>query len=98
MRAVVGSLRQVFPYAYVLSVGEAWQAPGASTFVLLASRKPLDAARFQRIAQAGAPPESSVLPEEQFAAYLGSGPAVVLTDDYAPVDQLVARLFVDRGF
>jgi hypothetical protein len=31
-------------------------------------------------------------------AYLASGRQIVLTDDYAPVDNLVARLFVERGF
>jgi hypothetical protein len=30
--------------------------------------------------------------------YLARGRQIVLTDDYAPVDNLVARLFVERGF
>ena len=32
-----------------------------------------------------------------FEAYLRSGRALVLTDDFAPVDQLLAALFVERG-
>jgi len=30
-------------------------------------------------------------------AYLKSGRALTLTDDFAPVDQLLARLFIERG-
>jgi hypothetical protein len=29
--------------------------------------------------------------------YLKSGRALTLTDDFVPVDQLLARLFVERG-
>jgi hypothetical protein len=30
-------------------------------------------------------------------AYVTSGRAITLTDDFVPVDQLLARLFVERG-
>ena len=37
------------------------------------------------------------LPAARLEAYLRSGRALVLTDDFAPVDQLLATLFVERG-
>ena len=37
------------------------------------------------------------LEEARLNAYLQSGRALTLTDDFAPVDQLLARLFVERG-
>jgi hypothetical protein len=37
------------------------------------------------------------MPEARLTAYLASGRALTLTDDFAPVDQLLANLFVERG-
>ena len=37
------------------------------------------------------------MPEARLEAYLRSGRALVLTDDFAPVDQLLANLYVERG-
>jgi hypothetical protein len=36
--------------------------------------------------------------EQMLREYLESGRRIVLTDDYGPVDNLVARLFVERGY
>jgi predicted membrane-bound spermidine synthase len=42
-------------------------------------------------------PRTTPLDEERLNAYLKSGRALTLTDDFAPVDQLLARLFIERG-
>ena len=36
------------------------------------------------------------LEKERLNAYVKSGRALTLTDDFAPVDQLLARLFIER--
>ena len=40
---------------------------------------------------------TTALEEDRLNAYLKSGRALTLTDDFAPVDQLLARLFIERG-
>ena len=40
----------------------------------------------------------NVMPKETMDEWLRSSPSVVLTDDYAPADNLVAPLFVERSF
>ena len=37
------------------------------------------------------------MPDAQLTTYLASGRALTLTDDFAPVDQLLANLFIERG-
>jgi hypothetical protein len=37
------------------------------------------------------------MPDARLRSYLTSGRALTLTDDFAPVDQLLASLFIERG-
>jgi len=41
---------------------------------------------------------AAVQEDAEFAEYLARGRQIILTDDYAPVDNLVAHLFVERGY
>ncbi len=97
MKAFMNSLRQVFPHVYLLSQGEAWKWSSANTYVILASRQPFDSERFQRVVGQNGSTLTKVLPQAELEAYLISGRALTLTDDFVPVDQLVAPLFVERG-
>lgn len=56
-----------------------------STFVIIATRSPLPPIR-----------HAYILPREEVRAYLASHHAIVLTDDYAPVDNMLAPLFTAR--
>ncbi|MDA8216042.1 MAG: fused MFS/spermidine synthase [Dehalococcoidales bacterium] len=98
MKAFANSLREVFPHVYLLAQGKAWLFPDANTYILLASRAPLDVAKFEAVVGKGGSTLSKVLPDAQLDSYLSSGRAITLTDDYVPVDQLVAPLFIERGF
>jgi hypothetical protein len=40
----------------------------------------------------------NVMPKEIMDEWLRTTPAPILTDDYAPADNLVAPLFVERSF
>jgi hypothetical protein len=64
----------------------------------MASRQPLNRAAFEAITSTeGIVDRTAPLEEDRLNAYLKSGRALTLTDDFAPVDQLLARLFIERG-
>jgi hypothetical protein len=64
----------------------------------MASRQPLDADAFRKVTSADSLVNGTTpLDEERLNAYLASGRALTLTDDFAPVDQLLTRLFIERG-
>jgi spermidine synthase len=97
LKAFAYTLSQVFPYVYITADGPAWEW-GHSTFVVVGASHPIDPARFASIQQmAGQEPRTRFLPPEMMAQYLQQD-AVLLTDDYVPVDNMIARLFVERGF
>jgi spermidine synthase len=99
LKAYMRSLKVHFPHVYLLGLGEAWRSPAASTYVVVAAKQPLDLDALRRVAtRNGRQMESSVLPPAELEAYLNSGRQFLLTDDYVPVDQLLAWLFEERGF
>lgn len=98
LKAYTNALRAVFPHVYVFGKGDAFRPFDRNTYVLMASKQPLDRARFDAITSANdAFDRTTLLPEDRLQAYLTSGRAITLTDDFVPVDQLLARLFVERG-
>jgi spermidine synthase len=98
LKAYAGALRRVFPYTYVLARGDSLLPFDRNTYVLMAGRRPLDRAKLAAATQAQAELfRTTPLADGQLDAYLASGRALVLTDDFAPVDQLLASLFVERG-
>ncbi|MGI8497867.1 MAG: fused MFS/spermidine synthase [Gemmatimonadaceae bacterium] len=70
---------------------------GQSTFVILASDRPLDAGALLR---PGSRPEDDLdmraVGAGDLARYLRDREGIVLTDDHAPVDNLIAPLFAER--
>jgi hypothetical protein len=93
MRAYVHTLATVFPYRYVLAGPGGGDLRYLATYVVAASSAPLDVASLD---------DSSggihVIPEARVAAWLADGRPLVLTDDYAPVDNLMAPIFAERGY
>ncbi len=92
MRAYARTLATVFPHLGVLSGPGGDGLNGLATYVLAASPAPLDLAALN-----GAAPRVQVVPPARVAAWLADGPPLVLTDDYAPVDNLMAPIFAERG-
>lgn len=98
LRAYANALRAVFPHVYVFGRGEAFGPFDRNTYVLMASKRPLDRERFEAVTSGDdAFSRTTLLPEDRMAAYLASGRAITLTDDFVPVDQLLANLFIERG-
>jgi spermidine synthase len=97
LKAYANGLRAVFPHVYLFGRGTEFQPFDRNTYVLMASRQPIEPA-FTTIAAAESDADRTVpLDRETLDAYLKSGRALTLTDDFAPVDQLLARLFIERG-
>lgn len=98
LKAEVNALRAVFPDVYVFGRGEAFRPFDRNTYVVMASKQPLDRDGLTALT-AGDDPDArtTLLAEERLKAYLTSGRALTLTDDFVPVDQLLANLFVERG-
>jgi spermidine synthase len=98
LKAEANALRTVFPHVYIFGRGQAFDPFDRNTYVLMASRAPLNRAALDAITARDEPPlRTTPLSVDRFNAYVTSGRAITLTDDFVPVDQLLARLFVERG-
>jgi spermidine synthase len=98
LKAYANSLRAVFPHVYIFGRGDTLMPFDRNTYVLMASREPLDRAALDAVLAAEpAPAHTTAMPQAELDSYLRSGRALTLTDDFAPVDQLLANLFIERG-
>ncbi len=98
LKAYANGLRAVFPYVYLFGRGSEFLPFDRNTYVLMASGQPLNRAAFDAItSNEGIVDRTTALEQDRLNAYLKSGRALTLTDDFAPVDQLLARLFIERG-
>jgi spermidine synthase len=98
LKAYANGLHAVFPHVYLFGRGSEFLPFDRNTYVLMASRQPLNRQAFENITSADSLVErTTTLGEDRLSTYLKSGRALTLTDDFAPVDQLLARLFIERG-
>jgi spermidine synthase len=98
LRAYVHTLRDTFPYVYVAPTLVAWRQAPRSTFVIIATDTPLDLAV---LASASISTGSSYLKEQlmtqqELDGLLTKGRLIKLTDEYAPVDQMLAPVFREQ--
>src|SRR4051812_19779264 len=98
LKGEANALRAVFPHVYIFGRGAGFEPFDRNTYVLMASRAPLNRAALDAITARDEPSmRTTPLSVDRFNAYVTSGRAITLTDDFVPVDQLLARLFVERG-
>lgn len=92
LRAYVYTLRQTFEHVYLAPVIDAWQASPRTTFVIIATDTPLELSAFKTIGGNDDVPllAGQILSEAQVDTLLAEGSTVLLTDRYAPVDQMLA--------
>ena len=98
LRAYVHTMRDTFPYVYVAPTLVAWRQAPRSTFVIIGTDTPLDLAV---LASASISTGSSYLKEQlmtqpEVDALLAEGRRIKLTDEYAPVDQMLAPVFREQ--
>jgi len=89
LRAYVHTMRQTFRYVYVAPTVASWREAPRSTFVIIGIDTPLDLAAFE----ADAYLTRMLMSAQDVDALLEEGRLVTLTDQYAPVDQMLAPLF-----
>jgi spermidine synthase len=98
LKAEANAMRAVFPHVYIFGRGQTFEPFDRNTYVLMASRAPLNRAALDGITARDEPNvRTTPLSIDRFNAYVTSGRAITLTDDFVPVDQLLAKLFVERG-
>ena len=97
--SLILTLEQVFPHVYLLAEGPGWEQEGRNTFVLVAGKQPLSAETLRGQVADLLPngPVSTFLNPTRLREYVDSRPAVILTDSYAPVDNMLAPVFAERG-
>jgi hypothetical protein len=91
VRAEAATAGRLFEHVAVISGRGTLAGDGGGNVVLVASAEPLDvAAVTARIETWGEPAETGILADQvEVAAFIGD--ATVLSDDFAPVDQLLGR-------
>jgi hypothetical protein len=95
LRAYVHTLRQTFRHVYLAPTSESWRRLSRGTFVLIASDAPLDRAALQATDGGDGVPllAERMLTEDEVDALLAEGRVVMLTDQYAPVDQMLTPVY-----
>jgi spermidine synthase len=96
LRAYAHTLRQTFDYVYVAPTIDEWEESARSTFVLIAGNTPLDVDALTEIQGGASLLGRQVLDESELEAILASDTLVMLTDRYAPVDQMLTPVFRDK--
>jgi spermidine synthase len=99
--AYTKTVQEVFPYVYILNDAPSWGSTSPNTYLVAASATPIDVDRIRQIKTGQGPngaPLVQIMPKDVMDEWLRSTPSIVLTDDYAPADNLVAPLFVERSF
>ncbi|MCP4643982.1 MAG: spermidine synthase [bacterium] len=88
--AVVATCRSVFPHVYVFGP----EAGGEirTTYVVVSSKRPLDLAGTPLIPTYNSPIHERLLTPDEVDALVERAGGLVLTDDFAPVEQLLAPL------
>jgi hypothetical protein len=99
MPSYIRTLEEVFGKGnvHLLILGSDYDHIGISTCVIVASPKKLDMNDFVRTVKQGDKEMiSHVMPPERLQQYLSERYSVIFTDDYVPVDNLIAPIFEER--
>ncbi|WP_199746853.1 fused MFS/spermidine synthase [Corallococcus sp. AB049A] len=97
LRSAFRTVQDVFPHVELLHDARAG-SKGQNVYIVAGSMKPLDLERLPEVLRGAGieQPRTGRVPRAEVDAYLAAGPALLLTDDFAPVDNLLAELFLLR--
>lgn len=93
MPAFIYTLEKVFKHVYLFSPGIPFENIDFATFVIAATDRPMDLADFREFLTSNGKSDAYSVPlkEEVLQKYLEERKPVLLSDDYAPTDILVAE-------
>lgn len=109
LSSFVRTIGQEFAHVEVAPLTSEWRQPRRNTFVLIASDEPIDRAKWTEAARVAfqerlLPPYSIEQDQASFLIegaekeeYVASRRQLTLTDDYVPVDNMMIKLFNERG-
>jgi hypothetical protein len=102
-RAAVHTMRQSFDYVALLDPSGFPDPKARHVFIVYGSDRPLDLADVRAVAEEAyarrgkeQPAYIHILPPAEVDNYLAQRPKLVLTDQYAPVDNLMSGVFRER--
>ena len=95
VRAYVNTLQQTFRYVYLAPTNPAWRDTPRTTFVVIGSDTPLDRQAIPEldVGRDDRHLRQLLMSVEDLSALLAEEKPATLTDEYAPVDQMLAPLF-----
>jgi spermidine synthase len=100
MPSYIRTMEEVFGKGnvHLITLSSDFENIGISTHVVVASPKRLEMDEFVKAVkkEKGEEMTSHVMPQDQLQKYLKERHPVILTDDYVPVDRLVAPVFEER--
>ena len=99
LRSVVHTLRQTFPHVYVLRDDKRWTDDNRYTFVVMAAKAPISPLEIYSANQIEGRGQAvtEFMPPEQLVRWLGDDRKVIITDDFVPVDGMLAPLYWRAG-
>ena len=93
MASVIHTLKQTFNNVYLFNTQPNWEYAGTATYVLAASDRHIDLADFKRFVTRGGREANAYAHDEiKLEEYLVKRGALLLTDEYAPTDILLAQV------
>ncbi|MFC2021207.1 fused MFS/spermidine synthase [Chloroflexota bacterium] len=100
LRTYVNTLQQTFPYVYIICDSPECEDDNREPHVVVGSFQPLSSeALINANTQAGRRhPFGYITSEDALTSWLNAQANILLTDDYAPVDNLVAPLHLEKRF
>jgi spermidine synthase len=94
LRAYIHTLRQTFDHVYLIPAIGSWRTASRTTFVLIATDTPLDLDQIKALSKDhNSRLADHLLDEAEMDALMAEGRIVMLTDQYAPVDQMLTPVF-----
>lgn len=95
VRAYFHTLRQTFKHVYLVVGNYAWREVSRSFFVLISTDKPMDLATLASCDAGDGDTLTMRLlaSDDEINRLLTEAPLITLTDQYAPVDQMLASVF-----
>jgi hypothetical protein len=98
MPSYIRTLQEIFGKGnvHLLTLSSDYENLGVSTHVVVASRGYLNMDEFVNFIKSKGEMTSHVMPQDKLQKYLEDRYSVILTDDYVPVDNLIAPIFEER--